>query len=100
MTSRVNRRLAFAVFLSTVAAALVVGVSAQAPSAPSGIPDLNGTWTGRRCIPANSDVCPNFKRDTAVTARAKVFRSTFDELAVPKYDCFPATIPALLTDPY
>lgn len=95
-----RRRLAFGAFLSMAAVLLALGASAQSPAAPSGIPDLNGTWTGRRCVPKNSDLCPDFNRESVVTARAKAFRSTFDELAVPKYDCFPATIPALLTDPY
>ena len=79
---------------------VAIGLTAQTAPPPRGVPDLNGTWTGRRCVPANSDVCPDFNRPAVLAARAKVFRDTFDELAVPKYDCFPATIPALLTDPY
>jgi hypothetical protein len=48
-------------------------------------------------------VCPNITAAAAeriLTSRAKAFVNTFDELAAPKYDCSPATLPALLTDPY
>ena len=94
-----RRALAAGALAAAVAALAAIGASAQL-AAPPGAPDLNGTWTGRRCIPMNSDLCPDFNRESALTARAKAFRTMFDEFAVPKYDCFPATIPALLTDPY
>jgi len=66
-------------------------------------PDLAGVFTGRRCVPANSEVCPEMSRDGAakwLTARARAFADAFDELAAPKYDCWPATLPILFGDPY
>jgi hypothetical protein len=38
--------------------------------------------------------------DKFLTARAKAFRDSFDELAAPKYDCVQTAVPTLLTDPY
>ena len=96
----IEMRSTIAGLFSLVAVLIAVNLFAQSAPAPSAVPDLNGTWTGRGCIPKNSDVCPDFNRPTVVTERAKAFQAAFDELAVPKYDCFPATIPALLTDPY
>lgn len=86
--------------------ALLAGVPAighAQPSAPSEAPDLSGIWGQFRCMPANSDVCPDITPPAAerlLTSRAKAFVNAFDELAAPKYDCSPATPPALLTDPY
>ena len=40
------------------AGCLAVGVMAQAPAAPAGVPSLSGIYNGRRCVPGNSDVCP------------------------------------------
>lgn len=63
-------------------------------------PNLSGVWSARRCVDGKSDVCPNIRSEAVLTARAKAFVATFDELAVPKYDCVPASPPGLLTDPY
>jgi hypothetical protein len=87
---------ALAVCLSTV-------LAAQSPSAPAGAPNFSGIWGRLRCMPNTSDSCPDITPPAAerlLTARAKAFRDMFDELAAPKYDCGPATLPALLTDPY
>lgn len=35
-----------------------------------------------------------------LTTRARAFAEAFDELAAPKYDCGPATLPGLFGDPY
>jgi hypothetical protein len=35
-----------------------------------------------------------------LTARGKAFADAFDELAAPKYDCWPATLPLIFGDPY
>jgi hypothetical protein len=66
-------------------------------------------------VPAsNPDVCPDrqtaaaqrtgpgglIELDKFLTNRAKAFRDSFDEIAVPKYDCVQSPIPTLLTDPY
>jgi hypothetical protein len=86
-------------------------VGAQAQSRP----DLSGPWLRGRCITAsNPEICPDRQTaaaqrtgpsglvmlDSYLTARAKAFRDSFDEVAAPKYDCVPTAVPTLLTDPY
>ena len=86
-----------------VAGSLTIDLFAQAQVVPSGIPDLAGVFTGRSCVPANSEVCPEMGREGAaklLTARARAFAEAFDEQASPKYDCGPATLPGLFGDPY
>jgi hypothetical protein len=83
--------------------ALGVGIAAQSQAKPSAIPDLSGVYTGRRCVPANSDVCPEMNvkgGERLYTARAKALVAAFDEYAAPKYDCSPATLPIIFGDPY
>ena len=96
---------AFTAFRLVLAATASLGFGAVAESqrAPAGAPDLTGTYTGRRCVTPNSDVCPEMNLDGAarvLTARARAFAEAFDELAAPKYDCWPATLPILFGDPY
>ena len=85
---------------------LLVGGLSPAIHAQQGeteIPELTGLFQGRRCVPAASEVCPEMSRDSAagfLTARARAFADAFDELAAPKYDCGPATLPGLFGDPY
>lgn len=96
-----QRLTAFRTFL--VAGFLTIGLFAQARVGPPGIPDLAGVFAGRRCVPATSEVCPEMNREGAaklLTARARAFADAFDELASPKYDCGPATLPGLFGDPY
>ena len=89
------------------AALLVLGVTVGAANAEAqvpatGAPDLSGIFTGRQCI-EESAVCPELSREGAgemLTARARAFAAAFDELAAPKYDCAPATLPGLFGDPY
>lgn len=79
------------------------GLLAQTQGVTSGTPDLEGIFTGRTCVPASSEVCPEMSREGAtqlLTARAMAFAEAFDELAAPKYDCGPATLPGLFGDPY
>lgn len=38
--------------------------------------------------------------DPKLTERAKAFQKAFDEVAAPKYDCAPMSVPHLYTDPY
>ena len=86
-----------------VAASLTIGHLAEAQVAPSGVANLAGIFTGRTCVPEGSDVCPEMSHDGAtklLTARARAFTDAFDELAAPKYDCGPATLPGLFGDPY
>ena len=86
-----------------VAGSVTIGLLAKAQVVPSGVRDLAGVFTGRRCVPERSDVCPEMSREGAtklLTARARAFADAFDELAAPKYDCGPATLPGLFGDPY
>ena len=86
-----------------VAGSVTIGLLAEAQVVPSGVRDLAGVFTGRRCVPERSDVCPEMSREGAtklLTARARAFTDAFDELAAPKYDCGPATLPGLFGDPY
>ena len=78
-------------------------VFAQTQRVPDGVPDVSGTFAGRRCVPASSDVCPEMNAQGAqrlMTARGKAFIAAFDELAAPKYDCSPAGIPIIFGDPW
>lgn len=89
--------------IALIAGATAVGPAAQSQGPASGIPDLSGIYTGRRCLPANSDVCPEMNLEGAarlLTARGRAFADAFDELAAPKYDCWPATLPIIFGDPY
>lgn len=82
---------------------LAIGAVVQAQVPPSEAPDLAGVFAGRRCVSDSAGVCPELNRDGAarlLTARARAFVEAFDELAAPKYDCAPATLPGLFGDPY
>ena len=77
-----------------------VGVTAQ--TAAVEIPDLVGVWDGggrvRRVNGPNMPWTPdNFP---VLNERALAFQEVFDEAIAPKYDCVPATPPALQYDPY
>ena len=104
MTPRMFAGLGIGRLAGSVAIALVVaaqGVEAQAT--PSGVPHLAGIFTGRQCVTGGGEVCPELNRaaaPTVLTARARAFTEAFDELAAPKYDCAPATLPGLFGDPY
>jgi hypothetical protein len=85
------------------AGCVAVSVIAQAPPAQAGVPNLSGIYNGRRCVPANSDVCPEMNvkgGERLLTARGKALVAAFDEVAAPKYDCSPATLPIIFGDPY
>ena len=97
----------FAVTLASssfiAAVCLTAGLIAQAPAAPSGAPNVSGIYDGRRCVPANSDVCPEMNvkgGERLLTARGKALVAAFDEVAAPKYDCTPAMLPIIFGDPY
>jgi hypothetical protein len=82
------------------AGSATIGVVAEAQGTP---PALSGIYTGRQCVPANSEVCPEMNLEGAakhLTARGMAFAKAFDELAAPKYDCWPATLPTIFGDPY
>jgi hypothetical protein len=86
-----------------VAAGVLFVRPAASQSAAADVPKLAGIYAGRRCVPGNSDICPEMNLEGAarmLTARGRAFADAFDELAAPKYDCWPATLPIIFGDPY
>jgi len=77
-------------------------IQAQAPAASAQIPNLAGIWDGGgRARPVNSETVPWGKDNFPVlNERAQAYQKVFDEAVAPKYDCQPATPPALEYDPY
>src|SRR5580765_1446395 len=69
---------------------------------PTKIPSLEGTWDGTtRARPINSETVPWGKDNFPVlNERALAYQKVFDEALAPKYDCQPATPPAIEYDPY
>ena len=89
--------------VSALVAASLVGITVEAQSKVSAVPNLSGTYSCRQCVPANSDVCPEMNvkgGERLLTARGKALVAAFDEVAAPKYDCSPATLPIIFGDPY
>jgi hypothetical protein len=80
----------------------IVAAQAQAPPQPPSVPDLAGTWDGTaRARPVNSTTIPWGKDNAPVlNERALAFQKIFDESVASKYDCQPATSPAIQYDPY
>ena len=77
-------------------------VGATAQTSVAEVPDLVGVWDGgfrvRRVNGPNMPWTPdNFP---VLNERAIAFPGVFDEAIEPKYDCAPATPPALQYDPY
>jgi hypothetical protein len=84
------------VLLAASLAAATSGFS-QAPA----VPDLNGNWAWGRCVNGTGFNCMLIEPDDPkLTARAVAFQKAFDEIASPKYDCAPMSVPHLYTDPY
>ena len=91
---------ATAALLAVAISGASVGVTAQTVAVE--VPDLVGVWDGggrvRRVngpnMPWTSDNFP------VLNERALAFQEVFDEAIAPKYDCVPATPPALQYDPY
>jgi len=87
---------------SALALAFAAALAAQAQTPTSGIPDLKGIWDGSaRARPVNSETVPwgkdNFPQ---LNERALAYQKAFDEALAPKYDCQPASSPAIQYDPY
>lgn len=75
---------------------------AQAQGVDSHIPDLAGTWNGGfNARPVNGETVPwgeeNFPK---LNARALAYQEVWEEIIAPKYDCQPASSPAIQYDPY
>src|SRR5436190_24184361 len=78
------------------------GLQAQAPGQSGPVPALAGMWDGGgRARPVNSETVPWGKDNAPVlNERALAYQKVFDEAIAPKYDCQPATPPAIEYDPY
>ena len=97
-----NRR-SLAYSCLSLAAFLLLTAPTRAQLVRDSAPDLGGLYTGRTCLSGNGEVCPELSLEGAqrvLTARARALAEAFDELAAPKYDCGPATLPGLFGDPY
>jgi hypothetical protein len=87
------------VFLASLA--LAVAPDGNAQPVPGGIPQLGGVWQWGRCVDGSGFTCMLLEEDDELlTARAKAYRDAIDEVAQPKYDCAPMSIPHMWTDPY
>ncbi|NQV70488.1 MAG: hypothetical protein HQ498_10725 [Pseudohongiella sp.] len=93
-------KAAAAVMLTLVMGVAIPPLSAQ--SVDSEIPDLAGTWDGGgRARPVNGETVPwgedNFPK---LNERALAYQQVWEEIIAPKYDCQPASSPAIQYDPY
>jgi hypothetical protein len=90
--------------LAIGAAILALGPAGRglAQSAGAKVPDLAGIWDGgTRSRPVNSETVPWGKDNAPVlNERGLAYQKIFDEALSPKYDCQPATSPAIQYDPY
>lgn len=75
-------------------------ISAQ--SSDEDIPDLEGVWDGGgRARPVNGVNMPWTSENFPVlNERALAYQAAFEEIIAPKYDCQPASSPAIQYDPY
>ena len=84
---------------------LVTGLpsdTASAQTESTEIPDLTGIWDGgTRARPINGENMPwepsNFP---VLNERALAYQQVWEEIIAPKYDCQPASSPAIQYDPY
>ena len=74
---------------------------AQAQYDPTKVPNFEGIWDGTtRAHPVNSETQPWGKDNfPELNERAKAYQKIFDEALAPKYDCQPASPPAIQFDP-
>ena len=97
----VNRKTIGLSLVLAPLALLAMGLPAFSQGASSGIPDLDGVWAWGRCVGGAGFNCLLLDADDErLTDRARGFQAAFDEIAAPKYDCAPMTIPHMFTDPY
>lgn len=111
MTSRAldrGRRIGLSLACAAFAAGVLGTFAGQAPvhaqgsSMPGKEPDLSGIWDGTtRARPVNSETVPWTKENfPELTERGLAYQKAFDEALSPKYDCQPASSPAIQYDPY
>jgi hypothetical protein len=93
-----------AVTLSTrvlVVFAVFAMIASAFSQGASPVPDLNGIWAWGRCVEGPGFSCLILEADDErLTDRALAFQAAFDEIAAPKYDCAPMSIPHMWSDPY
>lgn len=82
--------------------ALVGAASTLNAQSDDTIPNLEGVWDGGFSVrPVNGPDVPwgeeNFPK---LNARALAYQETWEEIMAPKYDCQPASSPAIQYDPY
>jgi len=97
----VNRTLLVCSLAIALAILLAPGMTGlpQAPAAKA--PNVSGVWGWGRCIDGTGFNCMLIEANSPLlTKRARSFVAAFDEVAAPKYDCAPMSIPHLYTDPY
>ena len=95
-----NAKAGAAVLLTLVMGYAISPLSAQ--SVDSEIPDLAGTWNGGfGARPVNGENVPWGEENFPVlNERALAYQQVWEEIMAPKYDCQPASSPAIQYDPY
>ena len=98
----VRAAAALALLMAVMASAGPRTGAQSAPEGPAELPRLAGVWDGSpRSRPVNGPDMPwtpdNFP---VLNERARACQQVFDEALAQKYDCVPATPPALQYDPY
>lgn len=94
-------RVTFSMVFLIPLAIWATGSVALSQALPPGVPDLDGVWAWGRCVDGSGFRCMLLEEhDSRLTERALAFQAAFDEIATPKYDCAPMTIPHMFTDPY
>ena len=96
---KVSEKLAGGVLLFSTCIYNASSISAQNDET---IPDLSGIWDGGFSVrPVNGVDVPwgedNFPK---LNARALAYQEVWEETMAPKYDCQPASSPAIQYDPY
>lgn len=96
----VKEKFIYAALLSIAMAYAIPQLNAQ--GVDSYIPDLAGTWNGGVSVrPVNGETVPwggdNFP---VLNERALAYQQVWEETIAPKYDCQPASSPAIQYDPY
>lgn len=94
-----SEKSVIAVLLSLAIGTTASQLNAQADN---DIPDLAGVWNGGfGARPVNGETVPwgeeNFPK---LNARALAYQEVWEEIIAPKYDCQPASSPAIQYDPY
>lgn len=96
-TSKLSKSIRSICFTATGAVA-TLSLSGTGFAASDSIPDLDGLWSFPQCEVRGCTVLA--EDDARLTDRARAYQAALDEIAQPKYDCAPMSIPHMYTDPY